>query len=115
MKKTYKLNTIFGENVKKARNLRNLSQDKLAEMIGVETATLSKIECGKSNSSPETTEKIIQALNISPYLLYMSDDDIDVEEAHKHAVKLLEKLKHNKILYRRAYDFILELSQGIVK
>ena len=113
MKKTYKLNLILGENIRKARSLRKLSQDKFAEMLGVETATLSKIECGKSNPTPETIEKIIEVLNINPYLLYMSDEDINIDETHKHMTKILEKLKQNKTLYRKAYDFVLELSQGL--
>ena len=93
--------------------MKKLSQDKFAEMLGVETAALSNIECGKSCPAPQTLEKIIEVLNIEPYLLYISDDDINVEEAHKNLLIILEKLKTNKTLYRRAYDFILELSQGI--
>ena len=113
MKRTYKLNLILGQNIRNARKLRNISQDKFAEMLGVETATLSKIECGKSNPTPETIEKIIEVLNINPYLLYMSDEDINIDEVHPKMIKILEKLKQNKSLYRKAYDFILELSQGI--
>ena len=111
--KVYKINKILGQNVKSARKLRSLSQDKFAELLGVETATLSNIECGKSYPTPQTLEKIIEVLNIEPYLLYISDDDINIEEVHKNLLAILEKLKTDKTLYRRAYDFILELSQGI--
>ena len=113
MKNTYKLNLILGQNIRAARKLRNLSQDKFAEMLNIETATLSKIECGKSYPNIQTLEKIIETLGINPYLLYISDEDINIDETYDNMIKIIEKLKQNKVLYKRAYDFILELSQGL--
>ena len=54
----------FGEKVKRFRKQRNLTQEKLAEMIGIDTPNLSNIERGKRFVSAETLEKIIKSLNI---------------------------------------------------
>ena len=53
---------IIGNNVFKARKIRNLSQEQFAEMINIEPSALSKIENGKSYPSQQTIENIIYAL-----------------------------------------------------
>lgn len=112
-KSSFNINKILGQNIREARKLRKLPQDKFAEILNIEPAALSNIERGKVYPTQKTIEKIIDVLNISPYLLYISDDDINIDEIHKQSIKILEKLKSNKTLYRRAYDFILELSNGL--
>ena len=57
---------IIGNNVFKARKIRNLSQEQFAEMINIEPSALSKIENGKSYPSQQTIENIIYALKIKP-------------------------------------------------
>ncbi|MCI8331027.1 MAG: helix-turn-helix transcriptional regulator [Bacilli bacterium] len=36
----------FGENLKSLRNKKNITQEKLAELIGVSRQSVSKWECG---------------------------------------------------------------------
>lgn len=55
----------FGEQLKKRRNERNLSQPALAELAGIEQSYLSKIENGKSVPSNEVFRCLLQALEIS--------------------------------------------------
>lgn len=55
----------FGENVKKLRKARNLSQEELAELIGRDVRTIIAIEAGTRNPTMETIQKLVQALKVS--------------------------------------------------
>lgn len=100
----------FGKNLKSFRKLKGLSQEKFAELIGVDTSTLSKIECCKSYPNRSTIEKIIDILNIPPYLLYVTnEDDFDIEKAYIETIELLKELKNDRKFFKLVYDFIKEL------
>ncbi|HIZ88357.1 MAG TPA: helix-turn-helix transcriptional regulator [Candidatus Mucispirillum faecigallinarum] len=60
---------IFSFNVKKFRQIRKLSQEKLAEISNLHRTYISDIECGRRNVSIENIEKIANALQIDAYLL----------------------------------------------
>ena len=55
---------IFSFNVKKFRQIRKLSQEKLAEISNLHRTYISDIECGRRNVSIENIEKIANALQI---------------------------------------------------
>lgn len=100
----------FGNNLRTFRILRGYTQEKLAELLEIETSTLSKIECGKSYPHKSTIEKIVEVLDIQPYLLYITNnDDFDIEQAHNEMLELLKELKGDKELFKRVYDFAKEL------
>ncbi len=103
------IKNIFGARVKEARKNKGFSQEKFAEMIGIGTSTLSKIECGKSYPTPETIDKIILNLEIEPYLLFMNYDEISLEKAHQAILNKIDKLKNNQKLLKTIYDFIMFL------
>lgn len=52
-----------GEIIRKKRKELGLSQEKLAELAELHTTTISEIECGKSNLSIVTLEKIAISLD----------------------------------------------------
>ncbi len=107
------LNTILGKNIKKAREARNLSQDKLSELIGIGASALSKIESGKSYPTKQTLEKIIKILDIKPCILYISNDNFNIDEAYKDLLIKVEKLKNNQDSFKCAYEFICELTNNL--
>ena len=104
---------IFGENVKVYRELKGFSQEKLAEMIGIGVPALSNIECGKSYPLEATFKELVSALDIEPYLLYVDEKDFNLEEAYNDMLVRIEKLKENKSLFKRAYDFVVQLTQNL--
>lgn len=105
------IKNIFGKNVKVNRKARGFSQEKFAELLGIGTPALSRIECGKSYPTPQTIEKIIEVLNIKPSLLFICEDDINIEKAYNEIIDRIKKLKNNKKLFKVAYDFIIELTK----
>lgn len=54
----------LGKRIQEIRKSKKLIQEKLAEMIGIDTPNLSNIERGKRFVSSDTLEKIIKSLNV---------------------------------------------------
>lgn len=54
----------LGKRIQEIRKSKKLTQEKLAEMIGIDTPNLSNIERGKRFVSSDTLEKIIKSLNV---------------------------------------------------
>ncbi len=62
---------IFASNVKRYRQSKNLSQEKLAELSGLHRTYISALECERRNISIDNIQKIAEALNIDAYLLFI--------------------------------------------
>ncbi len=54
----------FGSRIKEIREKQGLSQEKLAELINMESRHLSRIETGRSFTTLENIEKIAKTLNV---------------------------------------------------
>lgn len=59
---SYKINEQLGEKIQRERKRVKMTQEELAAKIGVQTATVSNIEGGKTDTSVYTVFKIAQAL-----------------------------------------------------
>lgn len=55
----------LGKNIKAERNRQFLSQEQLAEMVGVQTHHISKIERGKADIKFTTLVAILKSLNLT--------------------------------------------------
>lgn len=55
----------FGESMQKTRKEQNLSQERLAEMVGVNRTYISLVEKGERNPSLKTLYRIAKALKVS--------------------------------------------------
>lgn len=64
---------LFGENVRKYRLEKNISQEKLAELSGLHRTYISSVERGLRSISLKNIEKISIALNIEIYKLFIFD------------------------------------------
>ena len=53
---------LLGQAIKQARQERNLTQEQLGELVGVQKAQISKIENSVKNARFETIIKVFQAL-----------------------------------------------------
>ena len=69
---------MIGKNVKKYRNIRNITQEKLAEFIDVSTSLISNLECNKINQgiSINTLYKISIVLDV-PISKFMESDNYE--------------------------------------
>ncbi|MDR2069050.1 MAG: helix-turn-helix domain-containing protein [Spirochaetaceae bacterium] len=64
------LRSIFSLNIKRFRRRKGLSQEKLAEKMGISTNYLSDIETGKGWVSPFSLVKMANALEIEVFELF---------------------------------------------
>jgi len=62
---TKSVEKLIGIQIAKIRNNREVTQEQLAESVGVATETISRLERGVSIPSLKTLEKISQALHTS--------------------------------------------------
>lgn len=56
--------TLLGARIKELRRTKSLSQEQLAELVGLAPKFISRIEVGRSSPSLETIENIARALQV---------------------------------------------------
>ena len=60
----YKVNEKLGKRIRKARRDKKMSQEELADRVGLHYTTISRIEKGISNPPVQTIDKISKALKV---------------------------------------------------
>ena len=65
---------VFGTNLRKRRELLNVSQEKFAEMCGLHRTYISDIECFQRNISLNNVQKIADALGVETYKLFLEEE-----------------------------------------
>lgn len=65
---------VFGENLRKYRTEKGLSQESFAEKCGLHRTYIGSIECFQRNVSLENVQRIADALEIEPYKLLIQDN-----------------------------------------
>ena len=64
---------VFGKNVKKYRTKLGISQEDFAEKCGLHRTYISSIECFRRSISLENIQRIVTALEIDTYKLFLED------------------------------------------
>lgn len=65
---------IFSFNLKKYRLEKGLTQERFADLTGLHRTYISALERGKRSIALDNIEKISNALEIEPYLLFVNND-----------------------------------------
>jgi len=93
---------LLGARIKELRKSRKLSQEELAELIGVEPQHMSRIESGRSYPSLDRLEKISIALRVplKDFFEFMHLEDVieRLENIDGLAKELSEE--QQRVLYR---------------
>ena len=94
---------LLGLKVKEFRKQQKLTQEKLAEIIGVDNGYISKLEVGQNFPSISTLEKIAAALNIELYELFQFTKGKD-KDFKQEIISIYDNLNKEKqyTLYRVA-------------
>ncbi len=71
---------ILGEKLKQIRKEKQLTQDELGKLIGVQKAQISKLENGASSATVSTILKVFKALNAKVKF------QIEIEDGYQLAV-----------------------------
>jgi len=98
---------LLGLKVKEIRKLRKLTQEKLAELINVDSGYISKLEVGQNFPSIGTLEKIANVLEIELYDLFHFTNEKE-KDFKKEISNIYDKLNREKqyTLYRVAKDLL---------
>ena len=65
---------IFGTNVRHYREMKGISQEKLAELSGLHRTYISDLERFQRSISLSNVQKIADALEIEPYKLFLQEE-----------------------------------------
>ena len=98
----------IGKRIKELRKKKNLSQEKLSEMIDISQNALSCIETGDNFFTAETLEKIIKIFDIEPEELFCFGH-------HKSQENLLQEI--NKMLKENPEKIpdIYKITRSLIK
>lgn len=86
-----------GQNIQEMRKQLKMTQEQLAELIGIETISLSKIETGKSYPTSENLAKIAAALNVEPYEFFLFEKEKTKDELLEEIQTSVNKIKDDNI------------------
>ncbi len=90
---------LLGKKIQIIRKSKGLTQEKLAELINIETPSLSYLETGKYSPSIETLEKLSVVLEVQPWEFYYFNEISDNEMKAEIKKALDEKPELIKLLY----------------
>ena len=82
---------LLGQRIRQLRKARGITQEELAEMLGIGTPNISYIENGKFAPSMENFEKLVNIFNIEPYELYKFPPKESLVEIRNRLFKALEE------------------------
>ena len=102
----------IGQNIKRIRVSKNMSQKELISMINMGAPQFSRIENGKTDPSVNTLERIAKALGVSLSQLFEDDtinlDDSSYDKTTMEKVMLIESLESDdkQMIYKMLDTFL---------
>ncbi len=90
----------LGQKIQILRKKRRLTQEKFAELIGIDPKNVSKIENGNNYPSSETLTSIAKALDVDIYELFVFKQERSYEEMKAEILKALDNEKDVLYLYQ---------------
>ena len=88
------LGNLYGENIKKIRQSKVMSQDILSEKAEISPGFLSEIENHKKTGTFDTLAKIAEALDVEPYELLLPQNSVVNLDSRK-TKQLMKQLRKN--------------------
>lgn len=98
----------FGKRLRELRIGQNLTQEKMAEQIGIQPENYSRIENGLSFPKPENIVKISKTLNVEVAELFQFTHINDYE---KILESIIQKLRNDKEATVITYKFLKSLGK----
>lgn len=88
------LGNLYGENIKRIRQTKGMSQNILSERAEISPGFVSKIENHKKIGTFDTFAKITEALEVEPYELLLSQNSA-VNINSRKTKQLMKQLRKN--------------------
>lgn len=87
----------LGRRIQNLRRTAKITQETLAEIIGIDPKNVSRIENGNSYPSSETITAIAKALNVDIYELFIFEKKVPLDVMKQEVINALADEK--KIIY----------------
>ena len=95
---------LLGKRIKEIRKQKNLTQEQLAELIQIETGSLSAIESGRHFPSLPTLEKISTTLDVELKQLFEVNHLVTAEKMKDSIRQNIDSLSDEKLAF--IYKFV---------
>lgn len=82
---------LLGNTIRQARMERGISQERLAEMVGITTTHLKHIESEHRKPSIEVLFRMIEVLDFSVDSLFVKCEERETKQTYQNILLLLEK------------------------
>ncbi|MBQ6516373.1 helix-turn-helix transcriptional regulator [bacterium] len=89
----------LGAKIQEIRKAKHITQEKLAEMINMDTSNLSNIERGKKFMTSVTMEKLVKSLNITEKELFDFEHILPEDELKKTIIKKLDNMSYTELQF----------------
>ena len=98
----------IGHKIKLIRKQKGFTQEKLAELIGIEPQSMSYMETGRFAPSPDTLQKLSEVLGVEPYEFYYFNepDKTKMQKELISAIKKDEKLLKTLYSVYKSIEFV---------
>ena len=93
------LKNILGRNILKYRKHKQITQERLAELVGIDQKSISKIENGNNYPTAENITAIANALGVDIYKLFLFSEP-DIEKMKEEVIHSLNDEKNVLYLYQ---------------
>lgn len=98
---------LLGRRIKEIRTRKGLTQEKLAELVGIGERNLSKIECGNNFITAETLSNILLALDVEPSELFNFQHLENTDELKEELINAIKNESVDVTLLYRFYRSII--------
>lgn len=89
----------LGQRIQKLRKDKKITQEQLAEMVGIDPKNISRIEKGNNYPTAENLTSISKALNVDIYELFVFNS-IPLEQMKEEIINSLSSEKNILHLYQ---------------
>lgn len=87
------LRALLGDNLRRSRERLRLTQEQFSERCGLSASYIGEIEQGKKYPSARSLERIIDALGIQPFQLFIEDEQWEVRERLDSITSMYEEIR----------------------
>lgn len=88
---------LLGQKVRQLRKHHKYSQERFAELVGIDPNSVSRIECGVHYPSLDTLEKIAKVLKVEMRDLFLFSSKESAEELRTYLVQTASELDVEKL------------------
>lgn len=97
---------LLGKRLQEIRKSKKLTQEQVAELIDIETVSLSNIENGKYFPSAENLDKLLNVLKINPSEIFYCEYNKSTKEL---ITEMTNAMKNDEKLVKLMYKFYLSV------